>query len=236
MKILRTSAAACLCAGVALAVTSPATTACGGKCELPDERIDLVLPMFVATRCEDTHSGIVTILEGVARREGASLVLHSAVVDEDFVFPDLDVAIPDGTFVTAAIVCESIPGYPLGKLLLIQNLPEIGGEPNPTEDGERTWLFVAAGGSLPIVAGLPADFAFEQVCEVQSANGRSTYGVNALVLAADKDVVLVPPEETRPFTIHRGSQAGAYSVENVNITYQSGAIPVAVNFRITRAD
>lgn len=236
MTFARASAVASICAAFALAVASPATTACAGKCELPSDRIDLVLPTFVEARCEETHSGIVTILEGAVHREGASLVLHNPILEEDFTFPDLDLSIPDGTLVTAAIVCERIPGFPTGKILLIQNLPEQDGAPNPTEAGERTWLFVAAGGPLPIVDGLPADFAFEEQCEVVGSNGRTKYGVEALVLASDSDVAYVPPGETRPFTIRRGPQAGVYAAENVNITYQDGALPVAVNFRMWRDD
>lgn len=234
MKALRTSAAACLCAGAALAITSPATTACGGKCELPDERIELSFPDFIEKACVLGSGDVGTVIDASVSNEGDDLVLTKG--EARIAIPALHAKIPDGTLVRVTLFCGSLPGFPVARLLAIDNLPEIDGQPNPTESGERSWLFVAAGGPLPFLGGLPFDFALEEQCEVTTNNGRRKYGVEALVLASDKDVVYVPSGETRPFTVHRGPQAGSYTVENVNITFQDTGIPLATNLRIDRAD
>lgn len=238
VKLLRT-AAACLCAGVALALTTPSTTACGGRCEVPTDTIDIVFPEpFEHGKCSSFLGGFM-MLEGAVHHDGASLVLLRD--GDSSAFPSLGVDIPEGTLVRVTLACSGAAEWNAARVVWIQNLPSLNGTTNPTESGERTWLFAIGGYPPMYLGGLPVDLAFEQVCAVRDERSR-TIGVEALVLASGADVVYVPPGEARTFTIHRGPEAGVYEVENVNITFASFDTsdipegPLTMNFRVARAD
>ncbi|MFO0590438.1 MAG: hypothetical protein U0441_23040 [Polyangiaceae bacterium] len=242
MKALPITASASLCAVVALALTSPATSACGGRCELPTDDIEIAFPEQIEQAlCNGDFQGGHLVLEGAVHRDGASLVVVRG--KESFSFPSIDAAIPEGTLVRVTMGCTKlVVGYE-AHVVWIRNAPSLGETTNPTESGERTWLF-AINGYLPSYSGgLPTDFAFEEVCEVKGEAGQRT-GVEALVLVSGADVVYVPPGETRPFTIHRGAEAGAYDVQNVNITFDMtgvdgihvGEYPLTMSYRLTRAE
>lgn len=227
--------------GLALALvgSTAGNTACDGQCSLPTERIVLKLPEPLEQRCSSGSLGSAGGLLGAVHREGAALVLSTET--EDLAFPDLDADIPDGTFVRVSFACQNVLAvYDQGRALVIENLPVFGGVANPTESGTRVWYLVAAGGTLLLPDNLPFDYALEQVCE--AGNDEDGYfDSEALIIADGNKAVIVPPGETRPVTLTRGPHAGKYSVQNVNITFalRSAAgsdFPVAVNFRIRRAD
>ncbi len=236
MTTARRTLVASLGVALALAASTAGNTACEVQCSLPTERIDLKFPPPLESAC---FKGLdIGAFEGVVHNDGTTLVL--TIGTEDLPFAELDAGIPDGTFVRLSFLCQTIPQFEQGRLLVIENLPALGGVANPTEGGTRLWHLVAAGGSLLIFSALPVDYALEQVCEVDNdEDGR--FDVESLIIADGNKAVIVPPGETRDVTLTRGPHAGKYSVQNVNITFGDNTtagsdFPIAVNFRIRRAD
>ncbi len=212
----------------ALGAAATGGAACNEPCALPTARIEVKLPDALEPGCA---AGAMGVFEGAVHRDGKALVLTTG--KEVLSFPDLDAAIPDGTFVRLFVACRHVPLREPGRFLAITNLPSLGIVPNPTESGERLWYMVANGETV-FVLDFPATFALEQACEV--GNDQEGYlASESFVLDGGDQVVIVAPGETREFTTVKGEQAGTYSFENVNITY-AGDSPVALNFRIRRAD
>ncbi len=230
MIAARRCLAAALSLLAALGAAATGSTACNEPCAVPTARIEVKLPDLLEPGC---NAGAVGFFDGAVHRDGKALVLTTAT--QALAFPDLDAAIPEGTFVRVVVACQRIPQFDPGRFLSITNLPSFKGVANPTEGGERLWYMVAGGGALILFSDLPVTYALEQVCEVR--NDQEGYlSAESLILDGGDQVVMVAPGETREVKATEGAQAGTYSVENVNITFSDADLAVAVNFRIRRAD
>lgn len=142
-------------------------------------------------------------------------------------------AIPDGTLVRLTWQCGGgVYGGP-GAWVMVENLPELDGAPNPTEDGGRLWFFEAAGGAIQV-----GDVPFDTVAAPHCTEGggvayRKPHSIT--VSGADFDAVALPGE-TETFAVASGPHAGSYALENVNWTVAANAdVWTETNYRITRA-
>jgi hypothetical protein len=198
-------------------------------CTAPTEMIELSL---LGTECYLVDFGTTVTLDGaiVPLANGFGLA-HGAQVLE---VTGTEAAIPDGTFVRLTYSCNHpLYGSP-GAYLLIENLPELDGDPNPTEDGERLWLFVAAGGGAAVPTGVP--FQTDTTAQCKEGTGPVWREPHLVTVSGDGFSATAPPTGAAAFTVPSGPDAGDYQLENVNWSSVANYdIWYEVNYRIARS-
>lgn len=198
---------------------------------MPAERLTVTLPAGIEDRCDGSLR--LGQLEGVFTHAERGFLLSSGA--ESYLFPDTEADIPNGTLVRVRHMCMRFLQLRMGKLVAIQNLPALGAQKNPTEDGTRLWSLIVAGGVLLLPGNLPFDYAFEEVCK--EGNDEDGYRhAEAVILIDGSKAVVVNPGQEGEIEVTRGEHAGRYGVENVNVVFSDDDLPIEVNFRIRRAD
>jgi hypothetical protein len=145
-------------------------------------------------------------------------------------------SVPEGTLVRVTERCDNGTGY-----VMIENLPELDGTPNPTEGGSRLWYFAMSGYVEVLPPGFPFSYDEPEACTIftqDEAGGYRTH-VKDLVLSGAGFSVTVPPEQVATLTVPSGPHAGAYEAWNAAIWFRPAA-PLADtasvrSFRIQRA-
>lgn len=146
-------------------------------------------------------------------------------------------AVPDGTFVH--ITHAALQGFygPAGAVVRLDNLPELDGAPNPTEDGTRVWYFAASEGGNPGDES-PFTATYESYCSTGDFENGSN-DVETLTLTWTDGTITVLPGQEESFTVASGEDAGAYVAKNVNIQYigaPGGDAWSITNFTIARGE
>lgn len=209
----------------------------GQLCMIPNEYLEISL-IGSEGKCVSTPEepdtgdivGVYSLVPGGFQVESESLTKRIGPMQP---------AIPVGTFVRLRFGCDNGWYGGPGAWILIDNVASIDGAPNPTESGERMWFAVAARGEAQWSKPLEHfEWSFETVCATGEI-GEAYERVMSLTLAGEGFEVTAQPESSASFEIPAGAHAGAYVLENVNITddiADGGDIASAYNFLITRAD
>lgn len=201
----------------------------GVSCNIPTETV----PLSVPSDPDDPNA--VKEADGTfgGTADGFTVTTAAETISVFGVQP----AVPDGTLVH--ITYAETQGFygPPGAFVLLENLPTLGGNPNPTEAGTRVWYFAASQGGDP-AAMAPFSPAFDELC----GTGQFPDGINdvlTLTLGEPGATVTVLPGQEGTFTVGAGEDAGAYSAENVNIQFvgaPGGDAWSITNFTVARAD
>jgi hypothetical protein len=205
----------------------------GGSCATPTEII--AIGLLSGDLCSPDFPNQPAPIEGSfeAIAGGFRVVTATETVE----IPEVEPAIPAGTFVRLSYGCSEGFYGAAGAFVLLENVATLDGAANPTEDGSRLWFYVVAGGEANYSAG-PFTAEFEEHC----SDGEFPDGFRAalkLELTGEGFTATLEPGEETAFTAPSGPHAGDYLAENVNITYigyAGGDATSEINFRITRAD
>ena len=119
-----------------------------------------------------------------------------------------------------------------GAYLLVENLTELTGSPNPTEDGERLWLFLAAGGHAVVPDGVP--FQTDTTAQCKEGAGAIWREPHLVTVSGDGFSATALPSQAATFTVPSGVHAGDYQLDNVNWS-AVGTTPYYRSLSITAA-
>lgn len=128
-----------------------------------------------------------------------------------------------------------------GQSVQIDNIPELGGMPNPTEDGERLWLAAVGGDASPREI-FPFLLGPETACRVPDEDERNYFiEVQRLIVSGDGFSVAAEPQQGAAFTVDSGKHAGRYLLNNVKVLLTGpldvvGETRLVQHFSIVRAD
>ncbi|MCA9688185.1 MAG: hypothetical protein KC636_01155 [Myxococcales bacterium] len=201
----------------------------GDDCVVPSGELELVL--YEDDLCLDHTSEVIegtfTLTQGGFKVSNAN--------DEKIVTP-VQPAIPEGTFVRLRYGCQT--GFiPTSDWILIENLDTLNDAPNPTEAGGRLWYFMVAGGDSWMYPE-PFELTNETVC-MTAPFGRYHDSPQQVRATGPGFEIVALPESTESFVATAGPYAGAYELENFNVTAHTsggGDSWDSINMRITRAD
>ena len=199
----------------------------GGACVAPETKLDLSLLDGVCY-AEPTAG---EVLDGVFEATPTGFRVSAGASETEVGGPQP--SIPDGTLVRLTWQCGSgVYGGP-GAFVLLENLPELDGDLNPTEAGTRLWFFEAAGGNASVPDGVPFDTEATPHCKQGSAIAYREPHV--LTVSGPDFQGQALPGETETFQVPSGPNAGSYDLENVNWTNAANADAwVEINYRISR--